>query len=167
MNITQLNKDDKKFYNSLVRTVGKDSLHDIARHGAGGGYPGITYVWDCEKFVKNNRQYIRELIQQDIQDGILVRSDYYLFRNKLTDIAIIEIDSFIFLNKWNKNIAFDAISWICWYSIESFVFRIIDWQWQRPSFARFRSWSIRPKFKLRTKQNEKTHKKIRNRKYVN
>jgi hypothetical protein len=126
MNITQLNKDDKKFYNSLVRTVGKESLKEIARYGAGNGYPGITYVWDCKKFVLRNKDFIRELMQSDIVEGVLVKSDYFLHKNKLDDFATSQIDAFIFLGHVSKDFDCSAISWICWYSIESFVFRIID-----------------------------------------
>lgn len=119
-----LNKEDRKFYNSLVRTVGKDSLSDIAKHGCGGGFPGITYNYDILKFIKNNKSFIRDLIQNDILDGVLIRSDYSLFRDKLDEEDTLEIDNFIFLGKLPKNGT--PISWIGWYAIETFVYRLVD-----------------------------------------
>jgi hypothetical protein len=126
LTLKNLTNDEKKFYNSLVKTVGKDSLSDIARHGCGGGYPGITYYDDILSFIKRNKTFICDLIQNDIIEGVLVRSQYSLFRDKLDDEDTIEVDSFIFLGRLPKN--GQAISFIGWYAIESFIFRLIDCQ---------------------------------------
>lgn len=119
-----LNKDDKKFYTSLVRTVGKGSLTDIAKHGCGGGFPGITYHYEILEFIKKNKSFIRDLIQNDILDGVLIRSDYSLYGDKLNIFDAFEIDSFIFLGKLPTNGT--VISWIGWYAIESFINRLVD-----------------------------------------
>lgn len=120
----RLDKEEKRFYGSIVRTVGKDTIGDIARYGCGGGFPGITYYDDILYFIRRNKKFIQNWIQSDIQDGVLIRSNYYLFRKKLNNLETLEIDNFIFLGKLPK--VGNCITWIGWYSIESFLFRLVD-----------------------------------------
>lgn len=53
---------------SVARTVGKDYLPDLARHGADGGFPGITYYRDTVAFFKRNRSAIVALVEDMASD---------------------------------------------------------------------------------------------------
>ena len=46
---------------AVIRQTGLDSLPDIARHGASGGYAGFIYYTDTIAFFKRNRKEIVEL----------------------------------------------------------------------------------------------------------
>lgn len=43
---------DAKMVRKIVRTVGKESLADVARYGASGGVSGFTYYSDTVAFFK-------------------------------------------------------------------------------------------------------------------
>lgn len=54
---------------AVIRNLGgRESLQDVANHGASGGYTGFTYYSDTVKFFKNNRREIVELVREMAQD---------------------------------------------------------------------------------------------------
>lgn len=58
-----------KLARAVIRQLGgTDSLEDIARHGAGGGFPGFTYYADTVSFFKRHRESIRELVKERARD---------------------------------------------------------------------------------------------------
>jgi hypothetical protein len=51
--------------NAVIRQIGDpDSLADVARYGASGGYCGFTYYSDTVAFFKRHREAIRGLVEE-------------------------------------------------------------------------------------------------------
>lgn len=57
-----------KLIRAVHSTVGADYLEDLARHGANGGFPGITYYRDTVAFFKRNRKDIVRLVESMAED---------------------------------------------------------------------------------------------------
>jgi hypothetical protein len=54
---------------AVIRQIGdRDSLEDVARHGASGGFCGFTYHKDTVAFFKRHRAAIVELVKQQADD---------------------------------------------------------------------------------------------------
>lgn len=54
---------------AVIRQIGdRDSLEDVARHGASGGFPGFTYHADTVAFFKRHRKAVVELAKQQADD---------------------------------------------------------------------------------------------------
>lgn len=53
---------------AIVRTVGLDSLSDIANYGADGGYPGLTWTSDTVAFYKRHKKAILQLAENMADD---------------------------------------------------------------------------------------------------
>lgn len=58
--------------NSEATNEAEQSLRDVARHGAGAGFPGFTYTRDCVKFFDANEDAIMALAD-DMADSTLGR----------------------------------------------------------------------------------------------
>lgn len=63
----------KKLINAVLRQLGggkeaKESLGDVARHGAAGGFGGFTYYTDTVAFFKRNKKDILALVEQRADD---------------------------------------------------------------------------------------------------
>lgn len=48
---------------AVAKTVGRYYLEDVARHGAAGGFPGITYYRDTVAFFRRHRHAIVALVE--------------------------------------------------------------------------------------------------------
>jgi len=59
---------DPKLVRAVAQTVGVDHLEDLARHGAAGGFPGITYTRDTVAFFKRHRKAIAALVESMSQE---------------------------------------------------------------------------------------------------
>lgn len=58
-----------KLVRAVVRQIGdKESLRDVANHGADGGFCGFTYYRDTVDFFKKNRKEIVDLVNQMADD---------------------------------------------------------------------------------------------------
>lgn len=54
---------------AVIRQLGgRESLRDVARHGADGGYPGFTYYADTVAFAKRHKAAIIERLTRDAAD---------------------------------------------------------------------------------------------------
>jgi len=53
---------------AVAQSVGVDYLEDLARHGAAGGFPGITYTRDTVAFFKKHRKSIAALVESMADD---------------------------------------------------------------------------------------------------
>ena len=49
---------------SIIRTVGRDSIQDLAEHGADAGFCGITYYRDTVSYYKRHRADINALVRR-------------------------------------------------------------------------------------------------------
>ena len=49
---------------SIIRTVGRDTIQDLAEHGADAGFCGITYYRDTVMYYKRHRADINALVRQ-------------------------------------------------------------------------------------------------------
>lgn len=53
---------------AVAQSVGVDYLEDLARHGAAGGFPGITYHKDTVGFFRKHRKAIVALVESMADD---------------------------------------------------------------------------------------------------
>lgn len=53
---------------AVVRTVGRESIIDLARHGADAGFSGLTYTRDCVAFYKRHKKAILALAEDMASD---------------------------------------------------------------------------------------------------
>lgn len=54
---------------AVIRQIGeRDSLEDVARHGADGGYAGFTYYSDTVEFTKRHKAEILERLKEDASE---------------------------------------------------------------------------------------------------
>jgi len=52
-----------KLTRAVINQIGdRDSLADVARHGAAGGFCGFTYYKDTSEFYRKNREEIKKLL---------------------------------------------------------------------------------------------------------
>jgi len=52
-----------KLTRAVINQIGdRDSLGDVARHGAAGGFCGFTYYKDTSEFYRKNREEIKKLL---------------------------------------------------------------------------------------------------------
>ena len=59
---------DPKLVRAVVLTVGKDYMEDLMNHGAGAGFPGITYYRDTCAFYKRHKAAIIALAENMAAD---------------------------------------------------------------------------------------------------
>ena len=55
---------DKTLQNAVIRRVGRDSLRDVANHGADGGFAGFTYYSDTCAFYARHQSRIAALVEE-------------------------------------------------------------------------------------------------------
>lgn len=54
---------------AVIRQIGeRESLEDVARHGADGGFSGFTYYSDTVEFTKRNKAEILQRMGEDCND---------------------------------------------------------------------------------------------------
>ena len=53
---------------AVIRRVGRDSLQDVARHGADGGFPGFCYYTDTCAFYAKHQAAIVAMVEQMADD---------------------------------------------------------------------------------------------------
>lgn len=53
---------------AVIRQTGEDNLEDLARHGASGGFAGLTYYAATVPFFKRNRALILERVESMADD---------------------------------------------------------------------------------------------------
>lgn len=53
---------------AVAQSVGVDYLEDVARHGAAGGFPGITYHADTVAFFRRHRKAIVALVESQASE---------------------------------------------------------------------------------------------------
>lgn len=67
---------------SIMNTMGRswrqtrETLRDVAAHGADGGYPGFTYHSDTRRFYIRHRSAINELVKQEAQEFGMTPIDF-------------------------------------------------------------------------------------------
>lgn len=49
---------------AVIRRLGRESLRDVANHGADGGFPGFVYYAETGAFYAKHQEAIRELAQE-------------------------------------------------------------------------------------------------------
>lgn len=58
-----------RLINAVIRQLGgRDSLRDVANHGADAGYPGFTYKADTVAFFRRHRATINALVERMADD---------------------------------------------------------------------------------------------------
>lgn len=53
---------------AVIRRVGRDSLTDVANHGAAGGYPGFCYYTDTCAFYAKHQKDIVQAVEEMADD---------------------------------------------------------------------------------------------------
>ena len=59
---------DKTLQTAVIRRVGRDSLQDVAEHGADGGFPGFCYYSDTCAFYAKHQTRIVSLVEEMASD---------------------------------------------------------------------------------------------------
>ena len=59
---------DKTLQTAVIRRVGRDSLQDVANHGADGGFPGFCYYSDTCAFYARHQSRIVALVEELADD---------------------------------------------------------------------------------------------------
>lgn len=59
---------DATLVRAVVKRVGRESLEDVANHGAAGGFPGFTYYKDTVAFFKKHRKAIVAIVERMADD---------------------------------------------------------------------------------------------------
>lgn len=76
---------DSKIVNSVVRSVGRDSIEDIVNHGIDGGFNGFIYYSETHAFALKYRKQIVEMLESladDLgEDVVSMVSGFGVFRH--------------------------------------------------------------------------------------
>lgn len=67
----------KTLSKAVIEQIGdRDSLEDVARHGADGGVPGFTYYWETVEFFNANKAAILDLVFEQADGFGLSKVDF-------------------------------------------------------------------------------------------
>jgi hypothetical protein len=121
--------DLTKLQRAVKRQLGSDNvqefletLQEVARHGADGGFSGFIYYVDTVKFTKRNRAEILEQLKEDAEScGVSVADmvcGFNCFKGKELD----EILSALYGGRGNS--VTTVYNGLAWYALESVAFQL-------------------------------------------
>jgi hypothetical protein len=104
---------------AVIEQIGdRDSLADVVRHGAAGGFCGFTYYTDTLKFFRDNREEIKKLVEQTAKG--LGESSFAMVKNfnclRDCGVTVMEVATVLFggfgeIDECNEQQIENALAW--------------------------------------------------------
>lgn len=125
---------EKQLEQAIVEQLGYESiddddciqtLKDVCKGGADGGFSGFTYSADCLEFYRKNKPKILQLLA-DQSDEFCGGSTCAFIKNfnclKDQDLTMHEIEQTIFCNDYDAEMSNIIIDAVCWCVLETLAF---------------------------------------------